>query len=174
MTLVTGDVSVQTEQVMKNLAAVLAAAGFGFDRVVKTTCFLADLNDFAAFNAVYGRFLGVEPASALHSPGGEAAVGLVGSRSSVLPWSRSVYWPAGIAPKATAPGALSKSLASLSHTSVTGTLAASVSVKQPPPIGLQYGTRLTTEERTPVSTGCSAVQLAGALRGAPWLLLTPA
>jgi 2-iminobutanoate/2-iminopropanoate deaminase len=62
MTLVTGDVSVQTERVMQNLAAVLAAAGSSFDRVVKTTCFLADLNDFAAFNAVYGRFLGTNPA----------------------------------------------------------------------------------------------------------------
>ena len=37
---------------------VRARAGSGFDRVVKTTCFLADLNDFAAFNAVYGRFMG--------------------------------------------------------------------------------------------------------------------
>ena len=46
---------------MENLAAVLAAAGSGFERVVKTTCFLADLNDFAAFNAVYGRYLGVNP-----------------------------------------------------------------------------------------------------------------
>jgi 2-iminobutanoate/2-iminopropanoate deaminase len=61
MTLVDGDVTVQTEQVMQNLAAVLAAAGSGFDRAVKTTCFLADLNDFAAFNAVYGRFLGSNP-----------------------------------------------------------------------------------------------------------------
>jgi len=61
MTLVAGDVTVQTERVMQNLAAVLAAAGSGFDRVVKTTCFLADLNDFAAFNAVYGRFLGTNP-----------------------------------------------------------------------------------------------------------------
>jgi 2-iminobutanoate/2-iminopropanoate deaminase len=61
MMLVDGDVTVQTEQVMQNLAAVLAAASSGFDRVVKTTCFLADLNDFAAFNAVYGRFLGTNP-----------------------------------------------------------------------------------------------------------------
>ncbi|HEX2282778.1 MAG TPA: RidA family protein [Thermomicrobiales bacterium] len=61
MTLVDGDITVQTERVMQNLAAVLAAAGSGFDRVVKTTCFLADLNDFAAFNAIYGRFLGPNP-----------------------------------------------------------------------------------------------------------------
>ncbi len=61
MKLVDGDIGVQTERVMQNLAAVLAAAGSGFDRIVKTTCFLADLNDFAAFNAVYGRFLGNTP-----------------------------------------------------------------------------------------------------------------
>ena len=61
MKLVEGDITAQTERVMENLAAVLAAAGSGFDRVVKTTCFLADLNDFAAFNAVYGRYLGANP-----------------------------------------------------------------------------------------------------------------
>jgi len=61
MTLVDGHITVQTERVMQNLAAVLAAAGSGLDRVVKTTCFLADLNDFAAFNGVYGRFLGTNP-----------------------------------------------------------------------------------------------------------------
>ena len=61
MTLVDGDVTVQTERVMQNLAAVLDAAGSGFDRVIKTTCFLADLNDFAAFNAVYGRSFAVNP-----------------------------------------------------------------------------------------------------------------
>ena len=58
MKLVEGDITAQTERVLQNLAAVLAEAGSGFDRVVKTTCFLADLNDFAAFNAVYGRVLG--------------------------------------------------------------------------------------------------------------------
>ncbi|MBA3451092.1 MAG: RidA family protein [Chloroflexia bacterium] len=61
MTLVDGDISAQTERVMQNLGAVLESAGSGFDRVVKTTCYLADLNDFAAFNAVYGRFLGSNP-----------------------------------------------------------------------------------------------------------------
>jgi 2-iminobutanoate/2-iminopropanoate deaminase len=61
MKLVEGDISAQTERVLQNLAAVLAEAGSGFDQVVKTTCFLADLNDFAAFNAVYGRFLGNNP-----------------------------------------------------------------------------------------------------------------
>jgi 2-iminobutanoate/2-iminopropanoate deaminase len=47
----------QSEQVLKNLTAVLDAAGCTWDDVVKTTCFLADINDFAAFNAVYGRFM---------------------------------------------------------------------------------------------------------------------
>jgi 2-iminobutanoate/2-iminopropanoate deaminase len=61
MTLVDGDITAQTERVMRNLEAILAAAGSGFDRVVKATCYLADLNDFAAFNAVYGRFLGADP-----------------------------------------------------------------------------------------------------------------
>ncbi len=46
----------QTEQVMKNLHCVLAEGGVSFDRVIKTTCFLADMNDFAAFNAVYGKY----------------------------------------------------------------------------------------------------------------------
>ncbi len=63
MTLVDGDITAQTERVMQNLAAVLSAAGTGFERIVKTTCFLADLGDFPAFNAVYGRyFAGDAPA----------------------------------------------------------------------------------------------------------------
>ncbi len=62
---VEGDVRVQTERVMKNLAAVLSAAGAGFDRVVKTTIFLKDLGDFAAVNEVYGaHFTGSVPARA--------------------------------------------------------------------------------------------------------------
>ena len=59
--LVTGDASAQTEQVMKNLAAVLAAGGSSFADVVKTTVFLADINDYAAVNAVYGRFFTADP-----------------------------------------------------------------------------------------------------------------
>jgi 2-iminobutanoate/2-iminopropanoate deaminase len=57
---VEGDISVQTERVMRNIAAVLAAAGAGFEHVVRTTVFLADMNDFAAMNAVYSRFV-VDP-----------------------------------------------------------------------------------------------------------------
>ena len=57
---VDGDVAAQTEQVMRNLAALLRAAGAGFEHVVRTTVFLADMNEFAAMNAVYGRFV-VDP-----------------------------------------------------------------------------------------------------------------
>lgn len=46
----------QADQVMQNLKAVLAEGGVGMDRIVKTTCFLADLADFAAFNEVYGKY----------------------------------------------------------------------------------------------------------------------
>ena len=56
------DVTAQTEQVMKNLAAVLAAAGSSPEKAVKTTCFLADIGDFAAFNAVYGKYFSEKPA----------------------------------------------------------------------------------------------------------------
>lgn len=46
----------QTVQVMKNIAGLLEASGSGFDKVVKTTCFLSDINNFSAFNEVYGRY----------------------------------------------------------------------------------------------------------------------
>lgn len=59
---VDGDVTVQTERVMQNLMAVLAEAGTSADKVVKTTCFLADIADFAAFNAVYGKYFTEKPA----------------------------------------------------------------------------------------------------------------
>ena len=49
-------IEAQTEQVMNNLKVVLATAGVGMDRIVKTTCYLADINDFAAFNGVYARY----------------------------------------------------------------------------------------------------------------------
>ena len=52
----------QTEQVMKNLGAVLETAGSSFEKAVKTTCFLADMNDFAAFNEIYGRYFTSLPA----------------------------------------------------------------------------------------------------------------
>ncbi|MBE6640211.1 MAG: RidA family protein [Ruminococcaceae bacterium] len=56
------DITEQAEQVMKNLSAVLEAAGSSFDNVVKTTCFLADMGDFAAFNAVYAKYITSAPA----------------------------------------------------------------------------------------------------------------
>ena len=52
----------QTEQVCKNLAAVLEASGTSLDKVVKTTCFLDDMADFAVFNEVYGRYFTSKPA----------------------------------------------------------------------------------------------------------------
>lgn len=52
----------QAEQVMKNLGEVLKAAGTCFENAVKTTCFLADMNDFAAFNAVYAKYFTTKPA----------------------------------------------------------------------------------------------------------------
>ena len=58
---VAGGVAEQTEQVLKNLAAVLEAAGSGLDKVVKTTVFLADMKDFGAMNEVYAKFFTSEP-----------------------------------------------------------------------------------------------------------------
>jgi len=52
----------QTEKIMKNLGAVLTTAGSDFDKAVKTTCFLADMNDFAAFNEIYGKYFTSLPA----------------------------------------------------------------------------------------------------------------
>ena len=56
------DVVGQTEQVMKNLGQVLLAAGSSYDKAIKTTCFLADIADFAKFNEVYGRYFTSKPA----------------------------------------------------------------------------------------------------------------
>ncbi|MBR7141142.1 MAG: RidA family protein [Clostridia bacterium] len=52
----------QTEQVMKNLGAVLAEAGSSFDKAIKTTCFLANISDFVAFNGVYAKYFTSKPA----------------------------------------------------------------------------------------------------------------
>jgi 2-iminobutanoate/2-iminopropanoate deaminase len=57
-----GDITVQAEQVMKNVGAILSAAGTKFENVVKTTCFLADMADFAAFNATYEKYFTGKPA----------------------------------------------------------------------------------------------------------------
>lgn len=60
-TLVEGDITVQTERVMKNLEAVLKAAGCTFDHVVRCGIFLTDLNDFSKVNEVYGRYFPENP-----------------------------------------------------------------------------------------------------------------
>jgi 2-iminobutanoate/2-iminopropanoate deaminase len=59
--LVAGDITVQTERVLSNMAAVLEACGSSLGRVVKTTVFLQDLGEFAAMNAVYARFFETNP-----------------------------------------------------------------------------------------------------------------
>ena len=55
-------INAQTEQVMKNLDAVLTAAGSSFEKAIKTTCFLSDMTDFAAFNEVYAKYFTEKPA----------------------------------------------------------------------------------------------------------------
>lgn len=57
-----GDITVQAKQVMKNIQAILEEAGTTFEKVVKTTCFLADMDDFAAFNEVYAGYFTQKPA----------------------------------------------------------------------------------------------------------------
>ena len=61
-TVVGEDIAAQTEQVMQNLGALLEAAGTNFTNVVKSTCFLADMGDFAAFYEIYGRYFTEKPA----------------------------------------------------------------------------------------------------------------
>lgn len=56
------DIVGQTEQIMKNLGEVLRAAGASFDTAIKTTCFLADMNDFAVFNGIYEKYFTSKPA----------------------------------------------------------------------------------------------------------------
>ena len=55
-------IAAQAEQSCKNVGAILGAAGSGFDKVFKTTCFLADMGDFAAFNEVYAKYFTSKPA----------------------------------------------------------------------------------------------------------------
>jgi len=58
---VPGGIAEQTEQVLRNLKAVFAAAGVGMEQIVKTTVFLADMNDFTAMNEVYGKYFAESP-----------------------------------------------------------------------------------------------------------------
>ena len=55
-------IAAQTEQSCKNVGAILEAAGSGYDKVIKTTCFLADIADFAVFNEVYAKYFTSKPA----------------------------------------------------------------------------------------------------------------
>ena len=57
-----GDITIQAEQSIKNVGAILAAAGTTYSNVVKTTCFLADMGDFAKFNEIYGNYFTGKPA----------------------------------------------------------------------------------------------------------------
>ena len=56
------DIEGQTEQVMKNLKAVLEASGSSLENAIKTVCFLADMNDFGKFNEIYGKYFSTKPA----------------------------------------------------------------------------------------------------------------
>lgn len=60
--IVEGDITQQATQVMKNIFAILEAAGIGFENVIKTTCFLKNMDDFAAFNEVYAKYFTGKPA----------------------------------------------------------------------------------------------------------------
>ncbi len=59
--IVEGGITEQTEQVMKNIGAILKEAGYSYQHVVKSTCLLSDMNDFASMNAVYGKFYPENP-----------------------------------------------------------------------------------------------------------------
>lgn len=61
-TLVNGDIEAQTEQIIKNISEVLKAANMDFENVVKTTCFLAEIADFAKFNSIYEKYFISKPA----------------------------------------------------------------------------------------------------------------
>ena len=58
---ITGDVAAQTDRIMKNLAGILKAAGSGLDKVVRSTVFLKDMNNFGAMNEVYGKYFASTP-----------------------------------------------------------------------------------------------------------------
>lgn len=60
--LVAGGIKEQTARVIENIASILREAGFGFEHVIKTTCFLANMDDFATFNEVYGQHFVSKPA----------------------------------------------------------------------------------------------------------------
>jgi len=59
--LIEGGIKEQTEQVMKNIAAILETAGYSFNEVVKSTCLLSDMDNFSAMNEVYAKYYGINP-----------------------------------------------------------------------------------------------------------------
>jgi len=59
--IIEGDIEAQTDQVLKNISAIIAEAGMSLQNTVKCTCFLKDMNDFAAFNSVYENYFGESP-----------------------------------------------------------------------------------------------------------------
>jgi len=61
-TFLDGSIEEQTEQIIKNISELLKEAGFGFDDVIKTTCFLDDMNNFAVFNEIYAKYFTSNPA----------------------------------------------------------------------------------------------------------------
>lgn len=88
------DITEQAEQVMKNLAAVLEEAGTTFENAVKTTCFLADMGDFAAFNAVYGKYFTEKPARscvAVQGPAEERPRRSGSHRSALISANKKAY-----------------------------------------------------------------------------------
>jgi len=76
--MVSGGIAEQAEQVFKNLEAVLKEAGSGFDKVLKATCYMKDLSQFAEFNEIYGKYLGgTKPARATFEVAGLPKAALV-------------------------------------------------------------------------------------------------
>ena len=111
--LVAGDVEAQTARVMENLRAVLAAGGAGFEHVVRTTIFLADLGDFARVNAVYGRYFPGEPPARATVQVAALPAARASRSTPSRSWTerRSARWPAAARRRSSAAGAVRTPLA---------------------------------------------------------------
>jgi 2-iminobutanoate/2-iminopropanoate deaminase len=92
---VEGDIRAQTERVMENLKAILEAAGSGLSRVVQTTCFLVDMEDFPGFNEVYARYF-APPYPARATVAVKALPGGCGWRWPASPWRNSAPLPKSV------------------------------------------------------------------------------
>ncbi len=84
-TMVDGDIAVQTHRVFRNLAGILEAAGSSLDRVVRATVYLADMNDFAAMNEVYGSYFSSPAPGTIDDPGRPPAARMLASKSTSSP-----------------------------------------------------------------------------------------